>query len=643
MSPRWVSNHSIAALAGALVAATVIVGAPATSAAAANFGFTVSPGAGTVGVDDPANSNGYDITPCQLGWSANGGQVSGSIPGTPAMVRFELYPGDGSNCGGGYDGWGNIGGVHFEARGGYANLGHIALPEAGKNGFAIRGNILSSAPVANGRVTVDSFQIDGLQQNGRVGYGSFASTKSKGNTWSGGVGWSGQYVFFVEDTATGRKIQALHHVSPGTIPTIDLDAVCFGFDPCVYMAGGPGTAAGTFHPTSPTRILDTRRGHGISSAVTTGDGRNADPNPLFRLASALNHELQVTGKYGIPDSGVSAVLLNVTAVGAPGWGYLSLYPKPARVGDIFNDQGSFGAIPDTSNLNVDGANAVPNLVLARVGAGGKIRINNSFGPTDVIADIAGWFGTGGAHTGGAGFEGVVPSRLLDTRVGIGGPKQRFASGEVRTLQVAGVGGVPNNASSVVINVTATGATRHGYVTVYPDGPARPNASNLNMGPGVARANTAVVKVGANGKIRLYVAETDADLIVDVLGSFGPYGGKVTSIAPERFVDSRSGKGTQRGPMQPYQTRTFQVAGVGGVPRNATAVIANLTATNATSSGYLTAWPAGNRQPTSSNLNFAAGQTVPNLVLLKLGSNGQVSVFNDAGNTDVILDVMGYVS
>ena len=125
-----------------------------------------------------------------------------------------------------------------------------------------------------------------------------------------------------------------------------------------------------------------------------------------------NHDLQVTGRNGIPASGVSAVLLNVTAVsaGAPGPGFLSVVPKPPGVGDVFNDQNTYGAFPSTSNLNIDNGDPVPNLVLARVGAGGKIRIANYLGPTHVIADVAGWFGTGGAHTDGAGFAGVVPAR-----------------------------------------------------------------------------------------------------------------------------------------------------------------------------------------------------------------------------------------
>jgi hypothetical protein len=86
-----------------------------------------------------------------------------------------------------------------------------------------------------------------------------------------------------------------------------------------------------------------------------------------------------------------------------------------------------------------------------------------------------------------------------------------------------------------------------------------------------------------------------------------------------------------------------VAGRGSVPAGATAVIANVTATNTTAWGFLSAWPTGSAQPSSSNLNFLGGQTVPNLVMLKLGAGGQLSILNGRGSANVIVDVMGYVS
>ncbi len=403
-------RYTTSLILGALIGASTLVAGPGSVATAANYSLSVNTQV-HIGVDAVGgnSSPGYDITPCQLGGGP--GQIAFGVGGTPAQVRVEMYPGA---CGY-YDGWSNVGGVHFEANLGGGNLGAITMPVDGQSGaFAIRGAILSSTAIGTGRVIVDSFQIATgypdppapLQSNGQVEYGSFASTASRGATWSGGVGWAGRYLLFVTDTATGRKITANVDISSGSIPTIDLDAICFGFDTCVYDTGGPGVTAGSFHPTAPTRILDTRTALGITSAVRSGDGRHPSPDPITRRDETANHDLQVTGRFGIPTSGVSAVLLNVTAVsaGAPGPGYMSVVPKPARVGDIFNDQGSYGAFPATSNLNIDNGDATPNLVLARVGAGGKIRIANYLGPTHVIADVAGWFGTGGAYTDGAGLR-----------------------------------------------------------------------------------------------------------------------------------------------------------------------------------------------------------------------------------------------
>ncbi len=89
-------------------------------------------------------------------------------------------------------------------------------------------------------------------------------------------------------------------------------------------------------------------------------------------------------------------------------------------------------------------------------------------------------------------------------------------------------------------------------------------------------------------------------------------------------------------------RNTQIAGRGSVPANATAVIANVTAVDPTAWGFLSVWPAGAAQPTASNLNFLAGQTVPNLVMIKLGAGGAISIANGPGATHVLVDVMGYV-
>lgn len=72
-----------------------------------------------------------------------------------------------------------------------------------------------------------------------------------------------------------------------------------------------------------------------------------------------------------------------------------------------------------------------------------------------------------------------------------------------------------------------------------------------------------------------------------------------------------------------------------------AVVVNVTAVGPTSAGYLAVWPDLVTRPGTSDLNFAAGQTVPNLVIVQMGSNGKIDVYNAFGTTNVIIDVMGW--
>jgi hypothetical protein len=84
-----------------------------------------------------------------------------------------------------------------------------------------------------------------------------------------------------------------------------------------------------------------------------------------------------------------------------------------------------------------------------------------------------------------------------------------------------------------------------------------------------------------------------------------------------------------------------VTDVGGVPASASGIIVNTTATQGTFASYLTVYPSGATQPLASNLNFAAGQDIPNLVIVKVGSGGNVQVYNDKGQVHVIFDAVGY--
>jgi hypothetical protein len=85
-----------------------------------------------------------------------------------------------------------------------------------------------------------------------------------------------------------------------------------------------------------------------------------------------------------------------------------------------------------------------------------------------------------------------------------------------------------------------------------------------------------------------------------------------------------------------------VAGRGGVPVGATTAVLNITVTAPTGAGFITAYPCGIDPPLASNLNYAAGSTVANAVIAKIGTNGQICILNSAP-TDLIIDVAGYIN
>jgi len=92
------------------------------------------------------------------------------------------------------------------------------------------------------------------------------------------------------------------------------------------------------------------------------------------------------------------------------------------------------------------------------------------------------------------------------------------------------------------------------------------------------------------------------------------------------------------------TLTFQVTGQGGVPSSGvSAVVLNVTVTNPTAGSFLTVYPSTASRPTASDLNWMAGTTIPNLVVVTLGTGGAINFYNSAGSTDVVVDLAGWFS
>ncbi len=376
-------------------------------------------------------------------------------------------------------------------------------------------------------------------------------------------------------------------------------------------SAGPGS---TFHPVTPQRVLDSRDGTGgYTSPWPAGSSRN----------------LTVTGAAGIP-ADATAVALNITVTQPSEMGYLTLYPAGATR-------------PLASNINFSRGQTVGNLVVSGVGSDGQVSIyKDATGTAHVIADVMGYY----TPTGGSTFTPQAPTRVLDSRTGTGGYDTPWPAGGSRDLTMTGgSSGTPAGATAVVLNVTVTEPAEVGYLTVHPAGSSRPLAASMNFSRGQTVANLVVAALSADGRITIANDVTGTvHVIADLVGYFAPTGGSTyTPVNPQRMLDTRYGPDGRSKGFTPGSDNVMPITGVGtGVPLDATAVVFNLTVTEPSEVGYLSAYPAAAPRPLASSINFSTGQTVANLVVVRVGDGGQMDIYKDqTGTAHVIADVVGY--
>ena len=309
-----------------------------------------------------------------------------------------------------------------------------------------------------------------------------------------------------------------------------------------------------------------------------------------------------------------AVVLNVTVTEPDGAGFVTSWPCD-------------GAQPNTSNLNFTTGASVANAVSrAGVSADGKVCLAAS-ASAHLIADATGWFPAGAV-------QAITPVRLADTRnpadpvAGKKGAFQEFA------VAVAGRPGIATDAAAVAVNVTVTDPDGPGFLTVWPCGQARPNASNLNFTGGQTVANLAVAALGAGGTLCV-ATSVAAHVLVDATAYFAP--GTVAPMVPTRLADTRQ-SGARLGPAG--SPLTVPVAGQAGVAANAQAAMLNVTVTEPYAAGFVTVWPCGQTRPNASSLNFTAGQTVAGAVLAGLTTSSTVCVASST-TAHLVIDVTAW--
>lgn len=378
-----------------------------------------------------------------------------------------------------------------------------------------------------------------------------------------------------------------------------------------------------FVPVNPCRVKDTR----IPDVII---------RPFAEVAAASSRSFLIGGHCGVPTT-AKAFSLNITAVPLEPVGYITIWPTGEPQ-------------PFASLLNSWDGRVVAAATIVKAGANGEISIFST-NRTHLVIDVNGYFVDSATPTDMV-FYPLTPCRVIDSRL-IANPlgPPHFAGGQPRTVNMAGVCGIPAGAKAYSLNFTVVTppAGTLGFLTAWPTGIQQPVVSTLNAPNGGVVANAAVVPAGSNGAIDVFVTDT-VDVIIDINGYFAPAGTGGLSFYMMnncRVADTRTGQGTSGslGPprLNANEARTLNIpAGNCGVPvLSQAAYVLNATVVPAEPLGYLTLWPAGLAvQPFVSTLNSFTGTVVSNMAIVPAGTSGAIRAFV-TNPTDLVLDISGY--
>jgi hypothetical protein len=406
------------------------------------------------------------------------------------------------------------------------------------------------------------------------------------------------------------------------------DAVPLVFEiPATDASGSPveplrleGSVQGaTITASAPVRLLDTRENGSTIDGLFEAIG--------VRAADSTT-PVQVTGRADIPESATAAAV-TLTSVRPNQRGFATLFPCDA-------DR------PDTSTLNFTPGGVTGNSATVLLSGDGELCLYTS-SPSEFTLDFGGWVGSDPA------FRAVVPARLFESRDvatgtvdGVAAGGGRLAAGSTTRIPVAGRGGVSDDAIAVMVNATAIRPSARGYLTLFPCSDEPPNASSLNYPVGRNIANAAMVSLSDAGELCVFtLSEIDFALDVTAVVEESP---QFEALVPLRLLDSRSngetadGQMVGMGPLQADTVTVLPIAGRSGISASARAVTVNVTAIRPEDRGFVTLYPCDAERPTTSSLNFAAGEIRGTSSVIGLdGEAGTLCVYVNK-TTDLTIDV-----
>ncbi len=263
----------------------------------------------------------------------------------------------------------------------------------------------------------------------------------------------------------------------------------------VFAQVGAGGKVSIFNSTGSTDVLVDITGYFVTGSSYSAQSplRVLDTRASAGKPIAAAHTTTLQLHSGLPIPTGSSFVLNLTGISTAAGAFVTAYQTGT-------------ARPATSNLNLAARQTAAVLVVVQPSASGQISFYNSGGPTHLVVDVLGSFNGDGDYTS------VTPTRLFDTR-----GTDTVEYGAENPVAIGGRAGVPATAGAAVLSVTAVKPVKRGFLTVHPDGTAKPATSSVNVEAGATTANLVVAQLSPDGKVDIYDAAFGGEVVVDVVG------------------------------------------------------------------------------------------------------------------------------
>lgn len=425
---------------------------------------------------------------------------------------------------------------------------------------------------------------------------------------------------FISNSGALKSIKNLNFKR--AIPLVLAVAMVGGF--MVYRSFAATTLHGNdgeFVSIRSTRLYDSRN-----------TGRRAP------LSAGQTVQIPVHGRAGVPVT-ARAVVVNVTVVG----------PTASSSAHIWSGT---GAKPQPSQILFHRDKNIANELLVPIGSNGNIQMQHGNGSAHYVYDVGGYIG-GETSPNGLRLSVINSTRLYDSRSS--GSRTPLRAGQAAQIPVHGRAGVPVAARAVVANVTAINPSAVGSTRVWAGDSAMPDTTQLAFHAGQNISNELIVPIGSNGNIQIWNSTGNTHYTIDISGYYtSETSGQSTSQVGRYVPVNGSAQGTRRSglktdgapassPVGPNETRQISILRGTGVPETAQAVVVNVVSMSPSVNTNVRVWAGNRAMPSSNQLNVTRGQAIANELIIPIGENGNIQVWNSNGNNHFVFDVSGYIT